>query len=277
MHRRDFLHGLLRAGAIVVALPACARAARRNTAAADPALELQLGSLMGDMERDMAGTLASVRAAGVEIVELPSPYAPFGQPRGTVRAALDAAGLRAAGTLVGTGLLYRAWDRALDAARTLGCTRVTCGAPQPEERRSARDWPELLDVYGAAAERARAAGLSFALRTEPWMFDARAGTSPLQALLDAPAARRVGIALDVGGVRETRDALADVVQRLGTRLVTAHVRAADVADAPGIAPLARLAATDAARWIITPDGGPGTITERVRRAHDAARTALSSS
>ena len=275
MRRRDFLHGLLRASGATIVLPACARTAalgeRREAA---PTLELQLGPFRGDLERDMGGTLASVRAAGVAGVEMPSPYAPFGQPRAAVRAALDAAGLRAEGTLVGAGLVYRGWDRALDAARALGCTRVTCAAPQPEERRSERDWPELLDVYGAAAERARAAGMAFALRAEPWMFDARTGASPVQQLLDAPAARRVGLALDVGGVRETRVAIAELVRLLGTRLVTAHVRAADVTDATAVAPLVPRASTGAARWIVVPGGGAGTVTERARRAFDPARAVL---
>lgn len=214
-----------------------------------PLVELQLGPLGRELARDLDATLAAVRALGVAAVELPSPYAPFDRAPAMVRAALDRAGLVAPGTLVGTGLLYRGWDRALDAARALGCTRVTCAPPLPEERRDARDWPELLDVYAAAAERAGAAGLAFAVRADAWMV---VGTprAPLDALLASQRAARVRVALDVGAAREAGAGADALLRRLGPRAATLHVRAADA----GL--LAALRAADAgARWVVVPDGG----------------------
>lgn len=241
MHRRAFVGWSIGAGM-------AALGARPIGTMPPPLVELQLGPLGREIERDLDATLAAVRALGVAAVELPSPYAPFDRPSAALRAALDRAGLVAPGTVVGTGLLYRGWDRALDAARTLGCSRITCAAPAPEERRDARDWPELVDVYAAAAARASDAGLAFAVRADAWTL---AGTPmPLARLLGAANASRVGVGLDVAAAREAGVDAAATLRRLGRRATTLTVRASDAAL------LGALRGADAgARWVVVPDGG----------------------
>jgi sugar phosphate isomerase/epimerase len=269
MQRREFVVGLLGAGVACMA-PSSGRPSSRGPSVATPSVRpmaLQLAPLLGDLARDLDATLAAVRALGVAVVELPSPYAPFDRAPAIVRGALDRAGLAAEGTLVGTGPLYRGWDRALDAARTLGCTRITCAGPSPDERRGPRDWQELLAVFAGAAERAKAMGLEFGIRADAWMLSGPAGDTPLDALLAAASARAVALTLDVRAAREAHvDPLATMA-RLGARVTVLHVRAADLGATDEGTRLARAGQADAA-LVVVPDEGPGTGLERAARALD---------
>lgn len=280
MRRREFVGRVLGTLAAVPAFGACAASARTGAPSAEPVPRvraapsnavLQLAPWGEELARDLDATLAAARALGVAAVEWPSPYAPFGRPRQEVRAALDRAGLWAASTMVGTGLLYRGWDRALEAARALGCTRVTASGPGPEERRTAADWPEMIDAYAAAAERARAGGLGFAVRTDAWMHAGADGHTPLAALLADAEATEVGVALDVRAAQSVGDAVG-AARLVGPRLASLHLRPYDLEDRALVGALHAATSGAATRWIVMPEGGPRVGGERLRHALRAVRT-----
>ena len=223
------------------------------------------------LSRDLAGTLAAVRAAGARAVEWPSPYLPAGVPPAAVRAALDDAGLRVSGVQVGTGPLYRRWERALSAAAALGAPHIACAPPGPEERRSPEDWPELVAVLGHAAERARAAGLGFQVRADGWMLAGPPGATPLDRLLAAAGASGagVGVALDVRAARDAGVDPSAAIVRLGRRLGAILVRPADLSEGAGATLVAAVRAAGAAPvWVAVPDAGARTTTGSPAMAGD---------
>jgi sugar phosphate isomerase/epimerase len=112
-------------------------------------IALQLWSVREEMNRDFAGTVATVAKIGYAGVEL----AGYGNldARGAKRA-LDAAGLAVAGMHVGRDLLGRNIEQVIEEAQLLGARHVTCPWWPPAEYTTAKVCQGIgqqLDAIGA--------------------------------------------------------------------------------------------------------------------------------
>lgn len=243
---------------------------------------LQLSSVRDALVRDLDGTLTAVAGIGYAEVELFSPYLFGARAPRELRAALDRAGLAAVSTHVSTGLLYRGWERHLEAAKTLGCRYVVCGNVAPEERRTARDWHELAAVFNRAGEAARAVGLRFGYHNNDFEFAPVQGALPYDVLLMETDQTLVGFELDLAGVAKSgADPLA-TLERAASRFFALHVGdpAAVQRTAVGRSSsptndlkriLDRARASGVGHVIVERDARPADQIEQARRSYQAVR------
>jgi len=269
--RREAVAAALRAGAsaavtcsLAPALAACAGARRPAPPVASRTV-LSLGALAPALARDAGSTLDALRAAGAELVELPSPQLAVGWSAARLRKALDAAGLAAASARVGTGRLYRGWERTLDAAATLRCPALTCSSPQPDERPTARDWAELGELFARAGEAAARARVELRVLVDAAWAGLPGGGDPLRIVLRATEAAPVAFVVDTRGTASAPEDAVTLLRKGGRRVRGVVV---DGSEGPGAPALAAARAAGAEEWIVAvadaDRGGPPFA--RVREA-----------
>jgi sugar phosphate isomerase/epimerase len=194
---------------------------------------LQLYTVRQEVARDLEATLAAVAAIGYQEVELFSPYSAGRSPR-ELRAALDRAQLAAPSTHVSSGLLYRGWDRHLDAVAALGCRYVVCAGLSPDERRGMRDWHELAAVFNRAGETARSAGLQFGYHNHDFEFAALEGGVPYDTLLAETDPALVRLELDLYWIAKANADPLTYFARWPGRFFAVHVKDMDATAQRGM-------------------------------------------
>jgi sugar phosphate isomerase/epimerase len=182
---------------------------------------LQLYSLREHLPKDLAGTLAKVRAFGFEEVEGAGLW---GKSATELRAALDAAGLRCQSTHMGFERLRDDAAGAFAEARTLGASWVVCPwIPHGSgfTRADALAAAEAFNGYGKAA---REAGLRFAYHCHGYEFVPSAEGTLFDTLAGAADPALVAIQVDVfhafnGGADPVR-----LIETLKGRVPSLHVK-----------------------------------------------------
>ncbi len=188
--RRSFLGAATSAVAVAAAWHGAARAAGPGK----PPLGLQLWSLREQLAADLAGTLAQVKAWGIEEVEAAG-YA--GRTRAEFAAALAGAGLRCRTMHVGWDLLESSLDGQLKDADALGVTTLVNPSLPRAGRVATRE--EILRAAAAFAKWSRvcrAAGKRFGYHIHGQEF----GPAPEGTLFDVlvkEAGPDVGFEIDV--------------------------------------------------------------------------------
>jgi sugar phosphate isomerase/epimerase len=196
LSRRAFLAGL---GAVAGASACASRAvALAGTAASTrrrlDRIGIQLYTVRGEMERDMAGTFRRLAQIGYREVEFAG-Y--FGRAPAQIRADLERAGLTAVSTHGDIDLVRRGWSAALDTASELGLRYVTINWLPAETRRTLDDWRRIADDFNSAGERARARGLRLAYHNYDVSVQPIEGTIPLDLLLERVSAENMDFQMDV--------------------------------------------------------------------------------
>jgi sugar phosphate isomerase/epimerase len=195
---------------------------------------LQLYTVREDLARDLEATLAAVAQIGYQEVELFGPYSAGTRTPRELRAALDRAKLVAPSTHVSSGLLYRGWDRHLDAAATLGCRYVVCAGVTTDERRSLRDWHELAGVFNRAGEAARKAGLRFGYHNHDFEFTAIDSRIPYDVLLAETDPALVWLELDLYWIAKAGADPLTYFARWPGRFFAVHVKDMDASPRRGM-------------------------------------------
>ena len=189
------------------------------------------------LARDFEGTLRAVAEIGYRDLDMYI-HAAGRSPKET-RAILDRVGLSCPSARVATLALYRGWDRFLDAANVLGARYVTVANVSLEERLALIDWRELVDVFNAAGERARRAGLTLCYHNHSFELEPMEGTVPLDLLLASTDPALVKLQMDVYWMTHgRRDPIAEI-ERLGSRVATLHLKDMDATPARGITTVGR--------------------------------------
>lgn len=212
-----------------------------TTAAAASAARFPLGlallTVQREARRDFAGTLARLAAMGYRELDMYPTDAGVDAP--AARQALDAAGLTCVSSRVPVAVLSRGWERALDAAATLGARFVTLANVPPEERPTPGDWDELAELFARRGREARARGLTFCYHHHAFEFVPAGGRTPFERLLAATAPDEVRLQVDVYWLRAAgRDPAAEL-RRLGNRVATLHLKDATPAPASAITTVGR--------------------------------------
>lgn len=239
-------------------------------------IALQLWTVRGLAEADMASALCEVAAIGYGAVE----FAGFGSARPeAVRRALGAAGLRAASAHVPYAALQAGLDRVVADMRMIACPQVVV----PAFGRELRDTPErafaLAESLNAIGAHLADAGLAFAYHNEDYDF-APLGESTLWDILVARTdPGLVQLQLDVFTARLMgRDPIV-LMRQHGARITSLHVcdmRAGGYVpigqgetDWPALLSTAR---DTAARWLIVEHDAPPHPLDDARASLLALRT-----
>ena len=175
--RREFLATTLAGVGASALRPRRLAAAERSeikTALNGP-VGLQLWSLRESLPKDLAGTLARVRAMGFVEVEGAGLW---GQPLAAFRAALDKAGLRCGSAHMGMEALEADLSAALAEAKALGATDVVCPWIPHDDKGLTREVAlKAADAFNRFGKGAKGAGMSFAYHCHGYeMVPAAEGT-----------------------------------------------------------------------------------------------------
>ncbi|MDQ3243708.1 MAG: sugar phosphate isomerase/epimerase [Gemmatimonadota bacterium] len=156
---------------------------------------IQLYTLRQDMERDFDGTLASVAAIGYKEVETAG-Y--FGRSPANVRATLDRLGLSAPAAHIGNpSVLKTNWEKTIENSRIIGHQYLIVPFIPEEERRTLDDYRRLADLFNAAGETARNAGVRLGYHNHDFEFVPLEGKLPYDVLLERTQPALVAMELDL--------------------------------------------------------------------------------
>lgn len=160
---------------------------------------LELYSVRHAMRADPEGTLAAVRAAGYDEVELLWSMDNFGRTVPQVKASLKKEGLRAPSAHISPAILTENWEKHLDDAKVLGMTYLIVPS-LPESAKTLDDWRRWADTFNTAGATARKAGLWLAFHNEPDHMKLIDGQIPYDVLVQRLDPKVVRLQLDVGNM-----------------------------------------------------------------------------
>jgi sugar phosphate isomerase/epimerase len=195
MVRRTFIHTLGAAAAGGMLAPS-----RRPQARRLERIGLELFSVRHAMSRDPERTLAAIRAAGYDDVELLWAFDNFGRTPAQVAATLKHEGLRAPSAHVSPAVILVGWERSLATAQLLGHDYLIVPSFTPDTTRTVDDWLEWADRFNAAGAVARRAGIWLAFHNEAEHMKPIGGTVPYDAFVGRLDPSVVRLQLDVGNM-----------------------------------------------------------------------------
>jgi sugar phosphate isomerase/epimerase len=174
MHRRSFLQAL----SLPILTPLLGTLERSPGRL--ERIGLQLYTVRGLMERDVARTLEMVAAVGYDEVEFAG-Y--FDETPKRLRTLLDDAGLVAPSCHVPLADLTKHSERTFDAAEVIGHRYIVMPWLDPEERRSLDDYRRVAAGLNRAGELARARGLRVGYHNHDFELAPIDGERPYDVLL----------------------------------------------------------------------------------------------
>ena len=194
MKRRTFVQALGTAAAGALVAPRDLLAAKRLNR-----VGLELYSVRHAMHDDPDRTMAAVRAAGYDDVELLWSMGNFGRTPQQVLATLTSEGLRAPSAHISPDILTNNWDKHLDDAHLLGMTYLIVPS-LPESARTIDDWKRWADTFNTAGAAARKAHLWLAFHNEPDHMKPIDGQIPYDVFIKRLDSKAVRLQLDVGNM-----------------------------------------------------------------------------
>lgn len=188
-------------------------------------MAIQLYSFHQDLERDLPGTLARIKALGFDKVET---YPVKDTSAGQLRAALDATGLKAVSA-------HLPWDRiktdlpgVIADAKALGVEQFGPGSINLFDGRGFRnmslaDAEEAGKALKAACAAASAAGLRVFIHTHGNEFARIGGVSPLDRMLQT-SGNCFDIEADITWVKMGGEDPAPFIDRYGRKVTSLHLK-----------------------------------------------------
>lgn len=227
MNRRRFVggaaattgvHALWRALGVPLALPEPPPARRLER------IGLELYSVRDAMKRDPERTLAAVRSMGYREVELLWSFGNFGRTPREVKRTLDAEGLVAPSAHIDPRLILGDWAKALEDAALLGHDSLIAPSIPGEAARTLDGWRSWAELFNAAGERARTAGIWLAFHNEPSHQRAIDGVIPYDLFLARTHPTLVRQQLDVGNMTMGGGDPLRYLRRHGDRYWSFHLK-----------------------------------------------------
>jgi sugar phosphate isomerase/epimerase len=195
MERRTFIQTMGAAAAASLAPPM-----RLHASAHLERVGLELYSVRHEMMKDPDKTLAAVRAAGYNDVELLWSFQNFGRSTDQVIAALKQNGLRAPSAHMSPEDIIIGWERRLEVAKQIGHQYLIVPSFSGETSQSLDDWREWADHFNTAGAAARKAGIWLAFHNEPDHMKVIDGKVPYDVFVERLDPSAVRLQLDVGNM-----------------------------------------------------------------------------
>lgn len=233
-HNRHFARRLmlpLLVAAAATALSSCATTPAAETSAAASAaawrsgMAIQLYSFHKDLERDLPGTLARIKALGFDKVET---YPVAGTTAAQLRAALDAAGLRAVSAHLSWDGMKTDLPSVIADAKTLGVEQFGPGSINLFDGRGFRNMT-LADAQAAGTAlkatcaAASAAGLKVFIHTHGNEFARYGDGNALDRMLQA-SGNCFEIEADITWVKWGGEDPAPFITRYGSKVSSLHLK-----------------------------------------------------
>jgi sugar phosphate isomerase/epimerase len=188
VNRRDFLAIVPGAAALAVT-----RRAHAGHLIPESLLGIQLYTLRGLMERDVASTLKTVARIGYRKVEFAG-Y--FGLEHSEVRDLLASNNLMSPSTHATLGLLREDVDGWIEACNAVGHDYLVCSWMSPDQHRSLDSWRGIVHELNHFGEKCRDAGIQFAYHNHDFEFETLDGTRPYDLILGETDPSLVKLELD---------------------------------------------------------------------------------
>ncbi len=195
MKRRDFVQAF---GATFAGAAFLPRTASRKNYLWRVGLELY--SVRDAMKADPERTLAAVRAAGYNDVELLWTFDNFGRTPQQMHATLKHEGLKAPSGHIAPEALLKDWEVSLSNAKLVGHQYLIVPSLPDETKTSLDAWRRWADRFNAAGDLARRAGIWLAFHNEPGQMKPIAGTIPYELFMERTDPSRVRLQLDFGNM-----------------------------------------------------------------------------
>ncbi len=185
---------------------------------------VQLYTVRGLMEKDVAGTLEQVAAIGYDEVEF---HDCFDHNPEEIKSLLDQFGLAAPAAHVGIDRLRDEFDAVLEEAQTVGHRYLVCPWLDEDERTLAH-YKELAPFFNEVGAACKEAGIQFAYHNHDFEFEVTDGQVPYDLLLDETDADLVQMELDLFWITKGGHDPMAYFERYPGRFSLCHVK--DMAD-----------------------------------------------
>ncbi len=203
---------------------------------------LELYTVSAELNRDLAGTLERIAQIGYQVVEWPR-FATDAGPQ-ALRRALDAAGLRCPSVHYTMLELQAGFEKALEAAKTLGAHYVICSAPMPRDPARLKlaektglalfldsvnhvtldDWRWNANQLNRYGEQANKAGLQFGYHNHNVEFKRFDDVTPYDLLLRSTDPKLVVFEMDCGWVTVAGRSPAAYMEKYPGRVQLLHIK-----------------------------------------------------
>ena len=207
-------------------------------------LGVQLHCLRHAVREGLADTLGKIRGLGFEVVELVSfpgcrgnPWGDFGAASdlapGSIRAALDDAGLRCPSVMVyEKELSADGLDGVLEWARGVGADTVVLTALAAPSLPTLAQWQVTVERANQHAERCRGRGMTFVLHTQPELWASVERHRPIDCIGSWLDRELVSLEYDPSGALVHRADPLELLSRWPGRFHAVHLRDGQVPTEP---------------------------------------------
>ena len=194
MNRRLFLHRGVGGAVASLCCPNFGPGGSVSTIRRLSKIGLQLYTVRRELEKDFAGTLEKVASIGFLEVEFADYFKHAPQEIKTILAQHK---ISAPSTHITTAALRGNLQETIEAAQVIGHRYLVCGYLPAEERGSLDDYKKLVDLFNAAGERLKKAGIQFGYHNHDFEFLPMDGKVPYDMILAGTDPDTVKMEMDV--------------------------------------------------------------------------------
>jgi len=207
----------------VTALAVMDRLIPQAFAAQIPAVGIQLYTVRDIFQKDPAGTLEAIARIGYREIEFGGGGYDSMDPA-MLRRTMDKLGLRCPSLHIGYDALLGQFDKSVTMARMLGAKTVVLPY-MTDEHRTEAGWNAALPNFNKFARDLKKAGFDFAYHNHDFEFTIKpGGVSLYDRFLKETDPALVKIELDLYWARHAGQDLGQLVDRLGKRIYSYHVK-----------------------------------------------------
>jgi sugar phosphate isomerase/epimerase len=182
---------------------------------------LQLYTVRDECEKDFEGTLKRVAQIGYRAVQVGDMY---GMTATELKATIDRIGLKVCAIHVDIDPLLDNLDKALDDAKRLDCSYITCPYLPDERHVDADAWHHIASLFAKIGERCAQAGIRFSYHNHDFDFHPVGDSSGYEILMANTDPKWLAGEVDVYWAQYAGRNPVDTVSQLAGRCPLIHLK-----------------------------------------------------